>query len=263
MFQIALQAMRKCYFVFTLIVAVCYTTNLFAWGKRGHGIVAEIAFYNLDDATKTKVKKYIGDMSIEQAANWMDDVRSDHKYDYMKPWHYVNVDKGNTYENVKEPNVINQISRAIEELEHKEKLSDDEIRTNLLVLFHLVGDMHQPLHCGYGDDKGGNAIRVQYKGNNTNLHRVWDTEIIETENVTLNDCIKKLKTFTAEDLGMFSTINPVNWMHQPRLQLTSVYNFKDDAIDEEYVLRNRKLIEEDLMLGGLRLAAVLKHVFKS
>ena len=93
MFQIALQAMRKCYFVFTLIVAVCYTTNLFAWGKRGHGIVAEIAFYNLDDATKTKVKKYIGDMSIEQAANWMDDVRSDHKYDYMKPWHYVNVDK--------------------------------------------------------------------------------------------------------------------------------------------------------------------------
>ena len=245
------------------VICSCSTAKVWAWGRIGHGIVAEIAFSMLDDTTKSKVKKYIGDMTIQNAANWMDDMRSDRKFDYMKPWHYVNVDKGQVYQDTKDPNVINQLNRVINELQHREKLSDDEIRTDILVLFHLIGDMHQPLHDGYEEDKGGNTVRVDFKGNGTNLHRVWDSEIIESEKISSADCLRLMKTFTKDDITMFSAIDPLAWMRQPRSQLASVYNFKDDKIDDEYVLRNKKLIEEDLLLGGIRLAAVLRVAFHS
>ena len=59
-----------------------------------------------------------------------------------------------------------------------DKLYDDQIKTDLFYLFHLVGDLHQPLHTGYPDDKGGNLIDVSYlyKSYHTNLHTVWDDE---------------------------------------------------------------------------------------
>lgn len=244
--------------VFILIIAVISVTKASAWGKRGHGIVADIAMRMLDENTRVKVEKYIGDMTPGQAGNWMDDVRSDHRYDYMKPWHYVNVDQGKSYEHTKEQNVISQLERVAEELKDMKKMSDDDIRIDILVAFHLVGDMHQPLHVGYGVDKGGNDIKVKYKGNMTNLHRVWDTEIIETANITLADCLKLMKSFSKEDIAMLTAVNPESWMRQPRSKLNAVYSFKDNTIDDEYVARNRKIIEEELLLGGLRLAAFLK-----
>jgi len=81
--------------VAALIVSVPHVS--FAWGKVGHGIVAEIAFSFLDKGTKEKIHKYLGKTSIEGASTWMDELRNDHRYDYMKPWHYVNIPKGKEY----------------------------------------------------------------------------------------------------------------------------------------------------------------------
>ena len=226
-------------------------------------MVAEVAFSLLDSSTKQKVQSCLGSMTIEQAGNWMDEVRSDHRYDYMKQWHYVNVDQGRTYEDTKEENVVNQLTRVIKELQHNDNMKSDDIRKDVLILFHLTGDLHQPLHVGYGKDKGGNDVLVKYKHTPTNLHKTWDTEIIETENIKLSDCLKRLRTFDKEDIAGLSIIDPEKWMRQPRSQLNGVYNFKDNEIDEAYVERNKKLIEEDILLAGIRLSAVLKDVFKS
>ncbi len=226
-------------------------------------MVAEVAYSMLSDAEKQNLHKYLGATTIEQASTWMDEVRSDHKYDYMKKWHYVNVEKGATYEDNKDENVVNELVRLIKELEHKEGMSEDDVKRDFLVLFHLVGDLHQPLHCGYEGDKGGNDIQVKYMGHPSNLHRVWDSEMIEGENITVNDCLLQLKNFDAAERKSLTVINVKNWMLQPRSQLHQVYNFKDETIDEAYVQRNKKLVEEDILLGGMRLAAVLKEVCKS
>lgn len=255
--------MKKMIIATAFILAALGPVRSFAWGKTGHGLVAEVAFTMVDANVKEQVRKYLGTMTIEQAANWMDDIRSDHRNDYMKTWHYVNVAKGSTYGETREENVVNQLTRVIKELEHRDKMSDEDIKKDLLIVFHLVGDLHQPLHTGYGEDKGGNAIQVNYNGHSTNLHKVWDSEIIDNEHITLAGCLAQGKHFDKDDIAGLSAIDPAAWMRQPRSQLNGVYSFTDDKIDEAYVARNKRIIEEDIYIAGVRLAAVLKDIFKS
>ena len=256
--------MKKiCSLVVLVVLAVALPCSLYAWGKKGHGIVAEVAFSLLDSNIKDSVKKYLDTMSIEYASIWMDEMRSDPKYNYMKTWHYVDFEKGQQYTETKEDNIINALNKAIDNLEHRDALSNEAIKTNLLIVFHMVGDLHMPLHVGYAEDKGGNTIQVKYINNQTNLHRVWDTEIIESENITTNDCLAKLNMFSKTEIEGFEKINVENWINEPRSLLNNVYEFKDNTIDQAYINKNKEIIEEQLAIAGVRLSAVLKKVFKS
>jgi len=227
-------------------------------------MVSEIAFSFLDSNTKEKVQKVLGSMSIEEAGNWMDNIRSDHRYDYMKTWHYLNLEKGATYVANSDNNIINALDKAISELEHKNKMDDSEVRKDLLIVFHLVGDMTMPLHVGYGVDRGGNTVQVTYLGHQSNLHRVWDSEIIESEKITTEDCLAFYKTMDKKEIDQNKKINVEDWMAEPRSLLGDVYNFpSDNNIDQAYIDKNKKIVEQQLVIAGIRLAAVLNQVFKS
>ena len=243
-----------------LILLMTMPVHSLAWGKRGHNLVALIAFSMLDADCKQTIRQYLGNMSIEEASTWMDDIKGDHEYDYMKKWHYVNIDKGSRYERTSEPNVVTELNRVINELEHKQTLSGEQIKLDLLVLIHLVGDLHQPLHVGYGSDKGGNEVHVTYKNHSSNLHKVWDSEIIESENITLNDCLLQLRTYSKNQITDFSAINVDNWIAEPRAQLDNVYNFSDGTIDAVYISRSKNFIEDDILIAGIRLSSVLKKI---
>ena len=238
-----------------------------AWGKKGHEMVAEIAFHYLDESTKAKVQHYLQKMSIEDASNWMDDMRTNTFYDYMKPWHYINIEKGDKYvSSVKERDILIILNSSIYELRHKDslKLKERNIREDLYLLFHLMGDLHQPLHVGYGVDRGGNDISVSfiYKTYHTNLHKVWDFEIIDSKNISLDDCLKQYDTFSKEQISEIEKINLMGWMNQSRSLLDSVYNFQDSFIDQNYADKNTIVIEKQILIGGLRLASVLREAFK-
>ena len=247
--------------VFTLIISV--PQHSFAWGKVGHGIVAEIAFSFLDTNTKTAVRQYLGATTIEEASTWMDDMRSDHSYDYMKTWHYVNIEKGKEYVETKDGNIINALNKAISELEHRDTMSKENIKKDLMIIFHLTGDLHMPLHVGYEDDKGGNTVQVKYLGRPVNLHRVWDTEIIESEKITADDCLHRMNDFNKREISDFKKINVENWTREPRSLLNDVYDFKDGTIDQPYIDKNKKIVEDQLLIAGIRLSAVLSLIFKS
>ncbi len=248
--------------VFVAFIMISQPFNLFAWGKKGHGIAAEIAFSLLDTNTKLKIRNYLKGTSIEDASTWMDEMRSNHSYDYMKPWHYVNVEKGNEYIPDSGANVVNEIKIAIQNLSHKEKLNDSEIKTNLLVIFHLVEDMQMPLHVGYGSDKGGNDIKVTYLGKPGNLHKVWDTDIIESEGITTGQCLELLKDISKAERKKWSDINIDQWIEEPRSQLKYVYDFNHETniLDQAYADRNKPVVERQLLVAGIRLAAVLRLV---
>jgi hypothetical protein len=254
-------AMRK-HFIIAALVVITVPVQLLAWGRKGHTIVAEIAMSLCDSSTRATVIKQLGGMSLGDAGNWMDDMRSNHKYDYLKTWHYVNIEKGKLFVASEEPNIVNAITKAINNLQRRPGMASEDVKFNLLLLFHLVGDFHQPLHVGYAMDKGGNDVQVKYLGKPSNLHRVWDTDIIESEGISVNSCLLHYGRYDKDDLAQLRTTDVVKWINQPRSLLSRVYSFQDDTIDPAYVARQKKIVEEQLLIAGIRLSFVLQQVFK-
>ena len=242
----------------------CLPLHSFAWGFKGHRIVAQIAAHYLPDSIKLKVQKYLGKTTFEEAATWMDESRSNDYYSYMRSWHFINMEKGEQYKPVAERNALTVLHAAIKNLKDKEKLKKNKVKEDLLLIFHLVGDLHQPLHVGYGSDRGGNSKEVSYifKSYISNLHSVWDTEIIESEKITTDTCIKFANSFSANELSEFKKINELAWMRESRSYLDEVYNYKNDFLDKNYVLNNKSTVTKQLLLSGIRLAAVLEELFK-
>ncbi len=262
MFVATIKPMKKIIASFFLALTCIMPCRSFAWGKAGHELVAEIAFHYLDDATKQAVMKYLKRMTIEAASTWMDENRSDHFYDYMRTWHYIDITKGEEYHPSAEKNMLTVLNSAIYALQHKDGMKDKDIKQDLLLIFHLVGDLHQPLHTGYPEDKGGNTVEIKSPIYNGNLHSFWDTQIIEAENIKLDDCLALYNNFTAEEIKSINKLNVLQWMKQSRALLDGVYDFTDGKIDQAYIDKNKEVIKKQLLIGGLRLASILRNVFK-
>jgi hypothetical protein len=243
------------------ICLVAISERSLAWGKTGHELVAQIAFQLLDEPTKQIVKGYLGNLSIEEAANWMDEERSNSYYNFMRTWHYLDIDKGEEFKPSTERNVLTVLHSAITELRQYKILNKKDIKRDLLLIFHLVGDLHQPLHTGYSIDKGGNTIEVTSPVVSGNLHSVWDTQILEYKGINLDTCMKFLHTLTTQDIGNYKKINELKWMYQSRSLLDTVYNFQNNFLDKNYVDNNAQMIKKQLVIAGIRLSAILSEVF--
>ena len=247
----------------TWLLLLCFlspSSKANAWGSRGHAYIAEVAFKYLDATTRKNVMYYLDGMSIEEAANWMDAIKSDETNDHMKKWHYINIEKGATQMPTEE-NVLSILLQTLKELDNKQTLSKDEIKTKILYLFHLIGDLHQPLHVGYASDRGGNDIKLTFvnKGD-SNLHSVWDSGMIESTNLLLVDILKS-NTYTPEQLANVKKIDVVAWTAQSRGYLKNVYKINDTKINEFYVNENIKIVKSQLLNAGIRLASVLEKYF--
>jgi len=269
-------------FFYLLFLAALMPRYVMAWGSTGHRIVAKIAYNQLKPAVKDSVNKYLGLVHVEDAGTWMDDVRGDAMYDYMSTWHYIDFAKDSVYSledykklvailnkhiadvhNVPDSlaNAIWAINNAIYELRHRNRYNRERVATDIKILFHLVGDLHQPLHTGYLGDKGGNTVSVFYKNNPTNLHKVWDTEIIESEVMGHPTTWADISKYKPEELADIRRVDLAGWLAGSRNKLGSVYDFKGDNIDKKYVERNLPIIEEQLLKAGLRLGNLLNEIF--
>jgi hypothetical protein len=246
----------------TLLVLAAFliTQSSFAWGKKGHALVAEIAFTYLDPSIQQIVKQYLEDRSIQDAANWMDDIRDDHTLDYLKPYHYVNFEKGAKISIPHGDNILFQLSETIKDLKNYKNLSKETVKMKICILFHLVGDLHQPLHVGYGVDKGGNTVQINYNGKSTNLHSFFDSGIINARNISLNDCLA-LNTYSNHKNKRIAKLNVEKWVKESRKNLPSIYDFEGHIIKETYVDQHSPLIKKQLLHAGLRLSAVLTEIF--
>jgi len=247
--------------VFLSVIFAGITGKCLAWGKKGHEMVAQIAFRFLDDSTKKIVKGYLGNLSIEEAANWMDDERGNSYYNYMRTWHYLDIDKGQNYEPSSERNIITVLHSAIVDLRQYKTIKRKETKRDLLLIFHLVGDLHQPLHTGYAIDKGGNTININSASVSGNLHSVWDTQIIDAKGITLDSCMQLYSTLDPKEVAEIQKVNELKWMYQSRSLLDTVYSFKDNFLDQRYIDSNSQVIKKQLVIAGLRLAAILNEVF--
>jgi hypothetical protein len=247
---------------FFLISSLLFTLNSFSWGSKGHAIVAEIAFTYLDSNTKKIVLQYLDGMTIQEASVWMDNIKDDHSYDYMKPHHYVNFEKGDKVINNPGANIISVLSMTITQLKNNKKLSKDEIKQKICIIFHLIGDLHQPLHVGYSSDKGGNQMQINFNGSGTNLHSFFDSGIIKYQNLTAQDCLDTNR-LTEVEIANIQVFDVVNWATQSRGYLDEIYNFEGHKVSIDYVNSNAIIIKSQMFKAGLRLASVLQDIFKN
>jgi hypothetical protein len=243
------------------ILSLLLPTKTLAWGKNGHALVAEVAFNYLDKNTKAIVLGYLDGMTIEDAANWMDNIKDDHSYDYMKPYHYTNIDKGEEVIERSGSNIIFILNQTIKELQNNKNLTNEEIKTKILIVFHLVGDLHQPLHVGYGSDKGGNTVQINYKGQGTNLHSFWDSGIIYDRKIALKDCLGA-NQFSPKEINKLQTIDVIAWSKESRNLLDTIYNTEGAKIKDAYVTSSAITIQSQIHKAGIRLAAILNSAFK-
>jgi hypothetical protein len=243
-----------------LVVLLAAPAKSLAWGATGHKIIAEIAFRYLDAQTRKNVLYYLNGMSIEEASNWMDQVRGDRAYDYMRPWHYADFDRGRPATTMTGDNIIGILNSTLRDLENPGQLSREQIRTDLLYLLHLVGDLHQPLHVGYADDRGGNEYQISFLGSSSNLHKAWDSEIIDYKQAGVPE-ILSAHPLSPEQIAAIQQIDIVSWANQSRGHLDRVYSVRGHKIDEAYIATAYPIIESQLLYAGLRLAAILQKYF--
>jgi S1/P1 Nuclease len=232
-----------------------------AWGPEGHAIVGRLAMRFVKADVRQNILNLLGNMPVDTATNWMDIVKSNADYDFMRSWHYIDFAREQAYTVTNNDNIINRLILTYNELTHKKILCTEQIRTDLLVLLHLMGDLHMPLHTGYEDDLGGNKIMVQYDTLKThNLHLFWDVDIIRLTKISDVDCLQLLnKSFS----DMVKTVDFTGWMQDSRSLLPLVYNFPGTTLNKNYLDASRAIVVKQLLKASLRLAFILNKLFAS
>lgn len=237
----------------------------FFWGQTGHRVVGHIADGMLTKKAQKQVRRVLGNLTLAEVSTWMDDVRSDDAYDYAQTWHYTTIPDGETYESAdKQENgdVIWAIEKIVTELKAGNLSAEDEA-TNLKFLVHLVGDIHQPLHVGNGTDRGGNDVRLQWFGSNTNLHSVWDSRMIDGKQFSYTELANKINHPSKTQVKAWQAASVRDWAYESMSHREQVYDVPEDGrLSYVYGYDNFDLVELRLLQAGVRLAGVINDIYK-
>lgn len=247
-----------------LFTFACYSVA-FSWGKTGHRIVGQIAYEHLSNKAKKNIQTILGDEHLGMVGNYMDFIRSDSTNDYMTPWHYCTIPDGKTYEEAgvpEEGDAIQSIKRLIKELKAKQFTYESEIE-NLKYLVHIVADIHQPLHVGNGEDFGGNDVRVDFMWDKSyNLHRVWDSGLIDHQELSYTEYTKWIDHATEEEIYNWQCDDIMVWVGEAVAYRQQVYDIPENGkLRYEYNYKNIAIVNERLLKAGIRLAGILNEIY--
>lgn len=200
-------------------------------------------------------------------ANWLDNASHTTEYAHTKTWHYCNVDSNEqSYAaSAKESkgDVVTAINTIVAQLKSGE-LSADEERIGVMMLIHLVGDMHCPMHAGHKDDRGGNGTKVKFFGKHTNLHSVWDSDIVEgAHKWSYTEWQEQIDRLNRKEIATIQHGTPDSWIEQTVELAADIYTNTPAGtnISYDYVHQYAPVIEQQLLYGGLRLAALLEEIY--
>ncbi len=246
-------------FLFLLLAS-----QAFAWGQNGHRVVGYVAEQNLSNKTRKKVMALLQNNSLAESSVWMDDIKSDDAYDHTHDWHWVTIPEGQSYE-ATEKNPNGDLIMKIEELVSllkKGGLSKEKEAEYLKFLIHLVGDLHQPLHVGGGEDAGGNSVKVKWFGESSNLHRVWDSNMIESKDLSFTELAGFLDKPSKQKIREWQSSSVRDWANENIAFRSRVYDFPESGrIGYEYMYKNFDLVEKRLLQAGVRLAGLLNEIY--
>lgn len=240
----------------------------FAWGLTGHRITGAVADEFLSPKARAGVKDILGTETLAEVANWPDSMRSSPEPFWQKesvPFHYVTIPLGKRYEDVGAPPEGDSITalQKFSAIAKDPKQPLAERQKALKFVIHIVGDLSQPLHVGKPGDRGGNDVKVNFFGEPTNLHTLWDTTLIGHNVLSYSEwtdwLLRGLKT---DQLRDWSSADPMQWLPDSVAEREAIYPPADAPnLSYSYVFQQGERLNRQLAKGGLRLAAYLNKLF--
>ena len=129
---------------------------------------------------------------------------------------------------------------------------------DLKLLIHFAGDIHQPFHVGHREDLGGNKIKVTWFNAQTNLHAVWDDQLINFQQLSYTEYTKAINHTTAKQRLAWQKQPISEWItesYQIAEKLYSEIADSDPKLSYRYNYDHIRLLNEQLVKAGVRLAA--------
>jgi len=236
------------------------------WGSTGHRTVGKIAENYLNGKTKRKISEFLDGQSLALVSTFGDDIKSDKRYNKFYTWHYVNMPFGTKYEDAKKNpkgDLVTGIETCKKVILDKNSTKEDKI-FYLKMLVHLIGDLHQPMHVGKAEDKGGNTFQVQWFGNGANLHSVWDSKMINHYNMTFTELSDNSAKISKEQVQFLQKGTTVDWANETQTFAIKAYEStkSGENLKYKYMYNNFGVVRSQLQKGGIRLAKVLNDLFK-
>ncbi len=249
------------------------------WGADGHRITAQIAQHHLSDSATRAVADLLGPspLALAQVATWPDEIRSDPKWSRATPWHFITIEDTSSYDALPGvPTSESGITNVVEAILYFESVlrTKDAVREKkveaLRFLVHFVGDVHQPLHVGRGGDLGGNRVSVIWFEEDSNLHKVWDTHLIEKEQLSFTEFATFIDQASAESISTWQNDSLLEWVNESKALRKDVYEKAerkrgDDDVARfayKYVYQKTDIVKRRLLQGGIRLAGVLNSIYE-
>jgi hypothetical protein len=260
--------------LFAILILGSFCSHAWAWGDTAHQVICEVAFRLAKPATKVEIQRLI---NSDPSATFPDFSESCVFPDHPRiraPEHFLNLPRdsaGLTSDTC--PLAPKCVLTAILS-DQKILASKSETDANRLLalksLGHWVGDIHQPLHVSFEDDKGGNTISVS--GCARNLHAVWDSCLVDY--AVGRDVVKAassmLAAITPDMQAQWTSSTPREWanetfaiakatttgycvMHGPSCDPAG----DSFVITTEYLESNRPAVREQLLKAAARLAHIL------
>jgi hypothetical protein len=259
-----------------LLIGLIAAPSVHAFGSEGHLLVGAVAERHLCADARKETDRLLQGESLGQAGRWPDWIRSEPEWRHTRTWHYINVGDHEPIERVTgagQENVLWAIDRFERQLGDP-ALSDQERATALRFLAHFAADVHQPLHVGRAEDRGGNSIPVLVGDRRTNLHAFWDAQDLlkgayKGRELTRDQYIGALGLLTRDRVDTLQADSPLVWARESQARRGLVYDFEPAKggsavpLDADYRARAADIVDLRLAEAGVRLAGRLNRIFCS
>ncbi|TDW96309.1 S1/P1 nuclease [Dinghuibacter silviterrae] len=257
--------MKKAIFILALSCA------LLSWGVTGHRTCGRIAENHLTPAARAAIHDILGDESIADASTWADEVRSVPEFKNNGPWHYIDLPLGLSFDDfstqvkgMTQPNAYWAVCKLENDLVSPHT-SIEQKAVALKYIIHIVEDLHQPMHVSRAEDKGGNTIQLNYDGQGTNLHALWDSKLIDHGGLNDEQLAAQYDHIPSATIKEWQHASMIQWMwesYQITARLyTEVDQMKNRTVPDAYYDAHIPIVKERIQMAGIRLAGLLNQIF--
>jgi hypothetical protein len=256
--MIAMRRMSGLLLVWMMSPLLCW-----GWGATGHRASGHLAEQLLTSKARKKVKALLHGHSLAMVSTWLDEVRSDSTYDYTGDWHWTTIPDGKRYEDVAanpDGKAVTMVELIIQKLKQGGLPARQE-EEYVKALIHLVADLHQPCHVGNGLDRGANDVKVKWFGRDSNLHRVWDSHMIDDTQLSYTELAQSFVMVDKATLAQWKNASVRDWAHESMTYRPAVYAIGDGNLSYQYSYRNFSTVQLRLLQSSVRLAHILNQIY--